>query len=48
MQVLRSNYLTCGPEIAALEEELRKVTGVKYAVVVSNGTAARHAACYAA
>ena len=48
VQVLRSDYLTCGPEIAALEEELCKVTGARYATAVSNGTAALHAACYAA
>lgn len=48
VQVLRSDYLTCGPAITELEQKLCKMTGAKYAVAVSNGTAALHAACYAA
>lgn len=47
-KVLRSDFLTCGPEIERTEEKLRRITGAKYAVLVSNGTAALHAACYAA
>ena len=47
-EVLRSDYLTCGPKIGELEEKLCSVTGAKYAVVVSNGTAALHLACMAA
>ena len=43
--VLRSDFLTCGPKIAELEEKLCKLTGAKYAVAISNGTAALHAAC---
>ncbi len=43
--VLRSDYLTCGPKITELEEKLCKLTGAKYAVVVSNDTAALHIAC---
>lgn len=46
--VLKSDYLTCGPKIGSLEQKLCELTGAKYAVVVSNGTAALHAACYAA
>lgn len=46
--VLRSDYLTCGPAVEELEEKLCKVTGARYATAVSNGTAALHAACYAA
>ncbi len=46
--VLRSDFLTCGPRIPALEEKFCKVTGAKYAVAVSNGTAALHIACIAA
>ncbi len=46
--VLRSDFLTCGPQIPALEEKFCKVTGAKYAVAVSNGTAALHIACIAA
>ncbi len=48
VRVLRSDYLTCGPRIAQLEEKLCKITGAQYAVVCSNGTAALHIACLAA
>lgn len=48
VEVLRSDYLTCGPKITELEEKLCKLTGAKYAVVCSNGTAALHMACMAA
>lgn len=47
-EVLRSDYLTCGPKITQLEEKLCDVTDAKYAVVCSNGTAALHIACLAA
>lgn len=45
---LKSDYLTCGPKIGELEEKLCQVTGAKYAVACSNGTAALHMACMAA
>ncbi len=48
VDVLRSDYLTCGPKITELEQKLCNVTGAKYAVVCSNGTAALHIACLAA
>lgn len=48
VEVLKSDYLTCGPKISELEKKLCDVTGGKYAVVVSNGTAALHIACLAA
>lgn len=48
VDVLRSDYLTCGPKITELEQKLCDVTGAKYAVVCSNGTAALHIACLAA
>lgn len=47
-EVLRSDFLTCGPHVTKLEEMLCKYTGAKYAVAVSNGTAALHCACLAA
>lgn len=47
-EVLRSDLITCGPRVQALEEELCRVTGAKYAVVVANGTAALHLAALAA
>ena len=48
VEVLRSDYLTCGPKSTELEQRLCKLTNANYAVAVSNGTAALHAACYAA
>ena len=48
IDVLKSDYLTCGPKISELEKKLCDITGAKYAVAISNGTAALHAACYAA
>lgn len=48
VDVLKSDYLTCGPKIGELEKKLCQVTGAKYAVVCSNGTAALHIACLAA
>lgn len=48
VDVLRSDYLTCGPKIAEAEKKLCEVTGAKYAVLCSNGTAALHIACLAA
>lgn len=47
-EVLKSPFLTCGPQIPALEKKFCEVTGAKYAVAVSNGTAALHIACIAA
>ncbi|MCH5339973.1 MAG: UDP-4-amino-4,6-dideoxy-N-acetyl-beta-L-altrosamine transaminase [Acetatifactor sp.] len=47
-QVLRSDFLTCGPKVAETEEKLCEVTGAKYAVLVANGTAALHLAALAA
>lgn len=48
VDVMRSDYLTCGPKITELEQKLCQVTGAKYAVVCSNGTAALHIAALAA
>lgn len=47
-RVLTSDYLTCGPDIEELERKLCEVTGARYAVAVSNGTAALHIAALAA
>lgn len=47
-EVLKSPFLTCGPQIPALEKKFCELTGAKYAVAVSNGTAALHIACIAA
>ena len=47
-EVLRSDYLTCGPQVSNMEKALCDYTGAEYAVAVSNGTAALHCACIAA
>ncbi len=47
-EALTDDLITCGPRVAALEKKLCEVTGAKYAVAVSNGTAALHCACIAA
>lgn len=49
VSVLRSNdNISDGPRSEELEKKLEEYVGAKYAVVVSSGTAALHAACYAA
>ncbi len=40
--------MTTGPIIQAFEESVADYVGAKYAVAFSSGTAALHAACYAA
>lgn len=40
--VLQSDYLTQGPEIPKFEAAFAEYTGARYAVAVSNGTAALH------
>jgi len=47
-EVLKSPYLTTGPKVEEFEKKLCEFTGAKYAVAISNGTSALHAACYAA
>jgi UDP-4-amino-4,6-dideoxy-N-acetyl-beta-L-altrosamine transaminase len=42
VNVLKSDYLTQGPKIDEFEKEFAKYVGSKYAVAVSNGTAALH------
>jgi perosamine synthetase len=48
VDVLRSDWLTTGPNVAAFEQALAQQVGAEYAVAVSNGTAALHAAAFAA
>ena len=48
IETLRSPFLTQGPKIVEFEKNVADYVGVKYAVAFSNGTAALHAACYAA
>lgn len=45
--VLREDLITCGPKVAVCEKKIAEYTGARYAVVVSNGTAALHCACIA-
>lgn len=48
VDALNSDFLTTGPRVAAFEKDLAEYVGAKYAVAVSNGTAALHIACLAA
>lgn len=48
VDVLRSDFLTTGPSVAQFEKKVAEYVGAKYAVAVSNGTAALHVACLAA
>jgi len=48
VKTLKSQLLTQGPKVAEFEQVVAKYCGVKYAIAVSNGTAALHLACLAA
>lgn len=48
VDILRSDYLTTGPKVAEFEKMVADYVGAKYAVAISNGTSALHAACFAA
>lgn len=48
VETLRSDYLTTGPKVVEFERGVAEYVGAKYAVAVSNGTAALHIACLAA
>ena len=48
VDVLKSDYVTTGPAVEQFEKTVAKYVGAKYAVAIANGTAALHAACYAA
>lgn len=45
---LRSDFLTTGPRVAAFEQSLAATVGAEWAVALSSGTAALHAACFGA
>lgn len=47
VEVLKSDWLTTGPKVAEFEQAVADYVGAKYAVAVSNGTAALHCAMYA-
>ena len=42
VEALESDYLTQGPRVKEFEEAFADYVGAKYAVAVSNGTAALH------
>lgn len=44
LEVLRSDFVTQGPQITAFEEALKRYLNVKHAIAVSNGTSALHLA----
>jgi perosamine synthetase len=46
--ILRSDWLTTGPTVAAFEEALAARVGARFGVAFSSGTAALHAAVFAA
>lgn len=46
--VLRSDWLTTGPAVTAFEQAFAGQVGARHAVAISNGTAALHAAAFAA
>ncbi len=48
VEVLRSEWLTTGPKVAAFEEAVAASVGARYAVSFSSGTAALHGAVFAA
>lgn len=48
VNTLKSNYLTTGPKVKEFEDRFAEYVGAKYAVAVSSGTAALHAACFSA
>ncbi len=47
IDVLRGDWLTCGPAVTEFERVVREYIGVKHAIAVSNGTAALHLCCLA-
>lgn len=47
IKVLRSKWITTGPKVSEFEEAFADFVGAKFAVAVSNGTAALHAAIFA-
>lgn len=47
LEVLQSDYLTCGPKVKEFEKALCDYTGAKYCVAVSNATAGLHLAMLA-
>jgi perosamine synthetase len=47
LDVLQADYLTTGPTVEAFEKQFSEYVGSSYAIAVSSGTAALHAAMFA-
>lgn len=47
VEVLKSDFLTQGPQVPAFEKELKQATGAEYALAVNSATSALHIACLA-
>jgi len=45
VETLRGDWLTQGPKVDEFEKKVAEYCGAKYAVAVTSGTAALHAAC---
>ncbi len=48
VKVLKSDWLTQGPKIAAFEKAIAERVGARHGIAVATGTAALHCACFAA
>ncbi|OIO80987.1 UDP-4-amino-4,6-dideoxy-N-acetyl-beta-L-altrosamine transaminase [Candidatus Pacearchaeota archaeon CG1_02_32_132] len=47
VQTLKSDFITTGPKVKEFEQRFAEYVGAKYAIAISNGTAALHLACLA-
>jgi len=47
-EILHSDWITQGPKVTEFEKKFASYVGARYAVAVNSGTAALHAACFAA
>jgi len=47
-EVLQSDWITQGPKVEEFEKNFARYVGAHYAIAVNSGTAALHAACFAA
>ena len=47
LRVLKSDYLTQGPEVKIFEDKISSYCGVKYSVALNSATSALHASCIA-
>ena len=48
INVLKSDFITCGPKVEEFEIKFAQYVGSKYAIAVSSGTSGLHLACLAA